>query len=79
MVENIDSADHVIQEIESHIEMLKGEYLQGIVGEIRDIKSKIQICKKSKMCQLSADVSKNYIYEICRCIMKMFTTMMKQL
>lgn len=27
MVENIDSADHVIQELESHIENLKGEYL----------------------------------------------------
>lgn len=27
MVENIDSADHVIRELESHIENLKGEYL----------------------------------------------------
>ena len=50
MVENIDSADLVIREIESHIELLKGEYLQGIISEIRDIKYKIQICKKTNMC-----------------------------
>ena len=50
MVENIDSADLVINELETHIEMLKGEYLQGIVTELRDIKYRIQICKKTKMC-----------------------------
>jgi hypothetical protein len=41
MVENIDSADYVIRELESYMEMLKGEYLMGIVCEINDIKSKI--------------------------------------
>lgn len=50
MVENIDSADHVIRELDGHIEMLKGEYLQGIVKELLDIKYKLQICKTTNLC-----------------------------
>jgi len=76
-LESNDASQLIISELESHMENLKGEYLLGIINRIKQSKRNMQICQNTDFCALTADVSKNNMYEACKEVMKMFATLMK--
>lgn len=76
-LEMADSADYIVKQLETHQEMLKGDYLVGIIGQIRSLQAKLQLCPSSNNCALSRDVSANFLQQICKEVMGMFGTLLK--
>jgi hypothetical protein len=78
-IEMADSAFYILNQLESHQESLKGDYLQGIINQIKSVSDRLEICNTSGFCALTRDVSSNHLKEVCTQVMKMFATLLKQL
>ena len=59
-----DSVEYIVLELEQHLENLKGDYLVGIINNIRQTQERLFICNNSKFCALTRDVSQNHMFEV---------------
>lgn len=78
-IEISQSANFIVKQLEGHQEMLKGDYLIGVINSIRKIQDKLLVCNYNRECVLTSDMSRNYLLEICSSVMNMFATLLKQL
>ena len=75
-----DSVTIITSEFQKHLDILKGDYLKQIISKINKLKDKISFCEFNPVnCIYTRDVSKNWLYEICKEVMKTFSTLLKQL
>ena len=77
-IEMSDSIDHIVKELDGHLENLKGDYLKQIIKRIKRTQDKIRICDSTtSYCPYTRDMSKNHMLEVCQEIMSTFGTLLK--
>ena len=81
-----ESMRHVVDQMEIHLENLKGDYLTSIIGRIKKHVSRATVCmeaesqEQSLACLYSRDVTQgNSVMAVTQEVMKTFGTLLKQL
>ena len=74
-----ESIEHILSELDLHLENLKGDYLIQIIKKIRKLGNKIQSCSTSEYCTVTRDFSSNHMLTVTQEVMKTFATLLKQL
>jgi hypothetical protein len=73
-----DSIDHIIKELDGHLENLKGDYLKQIIKRIKRTQDKIKICDSNgSYCPYTRDMSSNHMLTVCQEVMSTFGTLLK--
>jgi hypothetical protein len=72
-----ESIQHIVIELDGHLENLKGDYLIQIIKRIKKMQNKLKICDQSQYCAFTRDMSKNHMLEACQEVMKTFATLLK--
>lgn len=76
--EQSDSIDHIVKELNGHLENLKGDYLKQIIKRIKKTQDNIKICDTTgSFCPYTRNMSKNYMLEACKEVMSTFATLLK--
>lgn len=54
---------HIVETLQSHLDVLKGEYLQAVINKIKNIGPKIEMCDNTG-CILTRDCDQNYLMKV---------------